>query len=65
LDKEFNIGPHTISIPRLQYASNAPLSLTTNYAVNDIELKKRAKKKGITVVYLRQKKYISVDGFLK
>ena len=31
-------------------------------ATNDIELKKRARKKGITVAYLRQKKYIAIDG---
>jgi 2-iminoacetate synthase len=40
LDKEFNIGPHTISIPRLQYAQNAPLSATTKYAVSDFDFKK-------------------------
>jgi len=40
LDKEFNIGPHTISIPRLQYAHNAPLSAITKYAVSDNDFKK-------------------------
>ncbi|MCL2040250.1 MAG: [FeFe] hydrogenase H-cluster radical SAM maturase HydG [Bacteroidetes bacterium] len=40
LDKEFNIGPHTISVPRLQYAHNAPLSAITKYAVSDIDFKK-------------------------
>ena len=39
LEKEFNIGPHTISIPRLQYALNAPLSKANNN-VNDIDFKK-------------------------
>jgi 2-iminoacetate synthase len=39
LEKEFNIGPHTISIPRLQYAQNAPLSIGNN-VVSDFELKK-------------------------
>ncbi|WP_296890858.1 PIN domain-containing protein [uncultured Methanobrevibacter sp.] len=38
------------------------ISLLENEATNDIELKKRAKAKGITVVYLRQKNYITVDG---
>jgi 2-iminoacetate synthase len=40
LDKEFNIGPHTISIPRLQYAQNAPYSVNTKYAVSDNDFKK-------------------------
>ena len=31
-------------------------------ATNDIILKNRAKMKGITIVYLRQKKYIAVEG---
>ena len=39
LSKEFNIGPHTISVPRLQYAQNAPLSLGNN-VLNDIDFKK-------------------------
>ena len=39
LEKKFNIGPHTISVPRLQYAQNAPLSISNN-AVSDIDFKK-------------------------
>jgi rRNA-processing protein FCF1 len=31
---------------------------------NDRELRKRAREKGINVVYLRQKKYLDVDGHL-
>jgi len=42
----------------------ALLRLSKVIATNDIELKKSAKKKGITIVYLRQKKYVSVDGCL-
>lgn len=45
----------------LRIASN------TNYpkvlATNDIELRKKAKEKGITVAYLRQKRYIVIDGY--
>ena len=44
---------------------DALLRVSNVLATNDIELKKRAKKKGITVVYLRQKRYISVDGCLR
>ncbi|MCL2157747.1 MAG: twitching motility protein PilT [Methanobrevibacter sp.] len=42
----------------------ALIRLSKVIATNDIELKKRAKKNGITVVYLRQKRYVSVDGRL-
>jgi len=31
---------------------------------NDRELRRRAREKGITVVYLRQKRYLSIDGHL-
>ena len=44
---------------------DALLRISKVLATNDTELKKRAKKKGITVVYLRQKKYVSIDGCLK
>ena len=40
LEKEFNIGPHTISIPRLQFAQNAPYSKAEHYAVSDKNFKK-------------------------
>ena len=40
LEKEFNIGPHTISIPRLQYAPNAPYSKAEQYEVSDKNFKK-------------------------
>jgi rRNA-processing protein FCF1 len=32
---------------------------------NDRELKNRAREKNINVVYLRQRKYLDVDGHLK
>ncbi|MBM4172419.1 MAG: [FeFe] hydrogenase H-cluster radical SAM maturase HydG [Ignavibacteria bacterium] len=40
LDKRFGIGPHTISIPRLEPALNAPAANQPPHAVNDIEFKK-------------------------
>ena len=40
LMNEFNIGPHTISIPRLQYANNAPYSSSSIYSVSDRDFKK-------------------------
>ena len=35
LEKEFGVGPHTISYPRLVYAENAPLASKSKYLVGD------------------------------
>lgn len=40
LDKTFEIGPHTISIPRIQPAQDAPFSHNIPYPVTDIQMKK-------------------------
>lgn len=40
LDKKFGIGPHTISIPRIEPALNAPLSNKPPFAVDDLSFKK-------------------------
>lgn len=40
LDKKFNIGPHTISIPRIQEAKNAPATKNIPYKVSDRDFKK-------------------------
>ena len=40
LDKTYGIGPHTISIPRIQPAINTPYSFNPKYAVNDLDFKK-------------------------
>ncbi|MGA2296020.1 MAG: [FeFe] hydrogenase H-cluster radical SAM maturase HydG, partial [FCB group bacterium] len=40
LDKKYNVGPHTISIPRIQPAKNAPASNDIPYRVLDEEFKK-------------------------
>lgn len=40
LEKKFNVGPHTISFPRLEPADNAPYSLNTKYRVSDDDFKK-------------------------
>ena len=53
-----------IDLKNNETVDDALLRISNVLATNDIELKKRAKKKGITVVYLRQKRYIEVDGYL-
>lgn len=40
LERQFGIGPHTISFPRLNFASGSPLSKNSNYKVSDENLKK-------------------------
>ncbi|MDP2363194.1 MAG: [FeFe] hydrogenase H-cluster radical SAM maturase HydG, partial [Ignavibacteria bacterium] len=40
LDLKFGIGPHTISIPRLEPALNAPAALNPPHAVDDLSFKK-------------------------
>lgn len=40
LDYKYGIGPHTISIPRLEPALNAPAAMNPPYAVDDLSFKK-------------------------
>ena len=51
-----------ISLFENETVDDALLRVSEVLATNDIELKNRAKEKGITVAYLRQKRYIAVDG---
>ncbi len=57
-----NIEIKDISLEKGETVDDALLRISEVLATNDIDLKNRAKEKGITVVYLRQKKYITVDG---
>jgi 2-iminoacetate synthase len=40
LDQKYGIGPHTMSIPRLEPALNAPAAMNPPYAVDDLAFKK-------------------------
>ncbi len=57
-----NIEIKDISLENNETVDDALLRVSEVLATNDIELKKRARKKCITVAYLRQKKYIAIDG---
>lgn len=57
-----NIEIKDISLENNETVDDALFRVSEVLATNDIELKKRARKKGITVAYLRQKKYIAIDG---
>lgn len=62
LTNSSNIEIKDISLENNETVDDALLRVSEVLATNDIELKKRARKKGITVAYLRQKKYIAIDG---
>lgn len=49
---------------RKERVDDALLRISSVLCTNDIGLKRRARNKGITVIYLRQKKYLDVDGYL-
>ena len=57
-----NIEIKDISLENNETVDDGLLRVSEVLATNDIELKKRARKKGITVAYLRQKRYIAIDG---
>jgi 2-iminoacetate synthase len=40
LEKEFGVGPHTISVPRLESATGAPAALNPPHRVSDADFKK-------------------------
>jgi len=55
-----------IDIPLMggESVDDALIRLADVLCTNDKELKKRAIKKGIPVIYLRQKKYLTIEGYL-
>ncbi|MFA3781511.1 [FeFe] hydrogenase H-cluster radical SAM maturase HydG [Melioribacteraceae bacterium 4301-Me] len=40
LDKRYGVGPHTVSVPRLEPALNAPVSYNPPFVVDDLSFKK-------------------------
>jgi 2-iminoacetate synthase len=40
LDETYGVGPHTISVPRIEHAQNAPASENIPHPVSDIDFKK-------------------------
>ena len=51
-----------ISLLENETVDDALIRISKVLATDDADLKNRAKEKGITIVYLRQKNYIAVDG---
>lgn len=55
------------NVDKTEHVDNLLLNLCTDMDVlctNDKILRKRAKKRGITVVYLRQHRFLEVDGYI-
>ena len=63
--KSTNVKIKKIPIKTGESVDDALIRISNVLATNDINLKKKAKEKGIAVVYLRQKKYIAVEGYLE
>ena len=63
--KSSNVKIKDIPLKTGESVDDALLRISKVLATNDIKLKKRAKEKDINVIYLRQKKYVDVDGYLE
>jgi rRNA-processing protein FCF1 len=53
-----------VDLKSRERVDDALLRISKVLCTNDRGLQKRARNKGITVVYLRQKKYLAVEGYL-
>lgn len=58
---------HIRNIPLLEgeQVDDALIRVSRVLCTNDRELRRRARRKGIIIIYLRQMKYLAVDGYLK
>ncbi len=54
-----------LELSKGEMVDDALLRISKVLCTNDRELKIKARKKGITVVYLRQRRYLAVDGHVK
>ncbi len=57
-----------VEIEKTDHVDNLLLNYCTNddiLCTNDKILRQRARKRGITVVYLRQHRFLEVDGYIK
>ncbi len=63
-----NLSPVNIKIIPLlkgERVDDALLRISKVLCTNDRELRRKARKKGIIVIYLRQRKYLAVDGYFE
>ncbi len=62
--KSGEIEIRNVPLNKGESVDDALIRLSTVLATNDANLRKKAKKKGIPLVILRQKKYLAVEGYL-
>jgi len=53
-----------IPLKENELVDDALVRISTVLCTNDRELRNKARENGVTVVYLRQMKYLAVDGYL-
>ena len=64
LAKSSNIFKLDESLKMNESVDDALIRLSKILATNDKGLKKRARDNGVTVIYLRQKRYLAIDGHI-
>lgn len=53
-----------IDLSEYEPVDDALIRISTVLCTNDRDLRIKARKNGITVIYLRQRKYLAVDGYI-
>jgi uncharacterized protein len=53
-----------IPLKEVELVDDALIRISTVLCTNDRDLRRKARKNGITVVFLRQRKYLAVDGYI-
>lgn len=64
ISKSNHIKIKDIPLLEGEQVDDALLRISQVLCTNDKELRRKAREKGITVVYMRQRKYLAVDGYL-
>ncbi|MDR2623964.1 MAG: twitching motility protein PilT [Methanobrevibacter sp.] len=62
--KSHKITIKNIFLNKNESVDNGLLRISRVLATNDKKLKEKARKKGITIVYLRQRRYLAIDGYV-
>src|SRR4030067_2525031 len=53
LEKEYGVGPHTVSVPRIEPAAGAPISINPPHAVGDEDFMKLVAILRLAIPYTR------------
>lgn len=63
--KSYPVELKHIELEPEEKVDDALIRISKVLCTNDRELREKARKKGVTVVYLRQRKYLAIDGHIK